>query len=281
MAGGFGTRLRPLTCKLPKPMAPVLGFPMLEHICRLLKKHGFDELLVLLYFQAEKITANELIPEIITRDYNLISLYVKACAIISWPQLKKSHIDQILVSNLFHPDKLIRESAAYVINKIDNNYLDTVFPRIEPAIVHELKASLEHSKNGSLYLIFNRVQFLRQCLKFKNIPEYVLLELAKHLELNNSTKGKEITVDRNERAFSLIIILSGSVELIAEGYDRITFEKFGIIYTNAIANAVNNKFMLKTKTNTEFYSLENESLNMLIFDYLDIRKSILDCINEL
>lgn len=56
MAGGFGTRLRPLTCKLPKPMVPVLGFPMLDHICRLLKKNDFDELIVLLYFQAEKIT---------------------------------------------------------------------------------------------------------------------------------------------------------------------------------------------------------------------------------
>ena len=55
MAGGFGTRLRPLTCKLPKPMAPVLGLPMLEHIVRLLKKHGFDDIVVLLYFQSEKI----------------------------------------------------------------------------------------------------------------------------------------------------------------------------------------------------------------------------------
>ncbi|MFC1726336.1 sugar phosphate nucleotidyltransferase [candidate division KSB1 bacterium] len=55
MAGGFGTRLRPLTCKLPKPMAPVLGLPMLEHIVRLLKKNGFDDIVILLYFQSEKI----------------------------------------------------------------------------------------------------------------------------------------------------------------------------------------------------------------------------------
>ena len=251
-------------------------FPVLENLTT---KEKVKQLQY--FFQAEKITANELIPEIITRDYNLISLYVKACAIISWPLLQKSHIDEVLVSNLFHPDKLIRESAAYVINKIDENYLDTVFPRIEPSIVHELMASLEHSKNGSFYLIFNRVQFLRQCLKFKNVPEYVLLELAKYLELNNFDKGKEIIVDKNEKNYSLLIVLQGSVELIAEGYDSITFEKFSLIYTNAIANVVNNKFILKTKTNTELFSLENESLNMLIFDYLDIRKSILDCIYEL
>jgi len=56
MAGGFGTRLRPLTSKLPKPMVPVLGFPMLDHITKLLKRHGFDDIVILLYFQAEKIT---------------------------------------------------------------------------------------------------------------------------------------------------------------------------------------------------------------------------------
>ena len=56
MAGGFGTRLRPLTATLPKPMVPVADRPMMEHVIRLLKKHGFDDIIVLLYFQPDKIT---------------------------------------------------------------------------------------------------------------------------------------------------------------------------------------------------------------------------------
>ena len=32
MAGGFGTRLRPLTANLPKPMVPLVGLPVMEHI---------------------------------------------------------------------------------------------------------------------------------------------------------------------------------------------------------------------------------------------------------
>lgn len=55
MAGGFGTRLRPLTCNIPKPMVPMINRPMLEHIFELLKKHGFTELVVALYFQPEVI----------------------------------------------------------------------------------------------------------------------------------------------------------------------------------------------------------------------------------
>ncbi len=55
MAGGFGTRLRPLTCNIPKPMVPMINRPMLEHIFDLLKLHGFTEVVVALYFQPEVI----------------------------------------------------------------------------------------------------------------------------------------------------------------------------------------------------------------------------------
>jgi mannose-1-phosphate guanylyltransferase/mannose-1-phosphate guanylyltransferase/phosphomannomutase len=42
MAAGLGTRLRPLTYELPKPMVPVVNRPVMEHILRLLPEHGFD-----------------------------------------------------------------------------------------------------------------------------------------------------------------------------------------------------------------------------------------------
>jgi len=57
MAGGFGTRLRPLTEKLPKPMAYVANRPMMEHVVRLLAREGITELEVLLYFYPDKITS--------------------------------------------------------------------------------------------------------------------------------------------------------------------------------------------------------------------------------
>ncbi len=57
MAGGFGTRLRPLTVDLPKPMVPVANVPMMEHIVHLLRRYGFTQLMSLLYFFPEKITA--------------------------------------------------------------------------------------------------------------------------------------------------------------------------------------------------------------------------------
>ena len=55
MAGGEGTRLRPLTSNQPKPMMPLANRPMMEHIVELLKKHGFDDIVVTVAFQANAI----------------------------------------------------------------------------------------------------------------------------------------------------------------------------------------------------------------------------------
>jgi mannose-1-phosphate guanylyltransferase/phosphomannomutase len=50
MAGGSGTRLRPLTCDLPKPMVPILNRPIAEHIINLLKKHKINEIIATLHY---------------------------------------------------------------------------------------------------------------------------------------------------------------------------------------------------------------------------------------
>lgn len=55
MAGGEGTRLRPLTSNAPKPMLPVVNRPMMEHVVRLLTSHGFDEIVVTVAYLANQI----------------------------------------------------------------------------------------------------------------------------------------------------------------------------------------------------------------------------------
>jgi mannose-1-phosphate guanylyltransferase/phosphomannomutase len=55
MAGGEGTRLRPLTSNQPKPMVPIVGRPCMEHIVRLLGRHGFDDVIVTVAFMPQVI----------------------------------------------------------------------------------------------------------------------------------------------------------------------------------------------------------------------------------
>lgn len=55
MAGGEGTRLRPLSLGSPKPMTPLLGRPVMEHIINLLKNHGIDDICVTLCYKPKGV----------------------------------------------------------------------------------------------------------------------------------------------------------------------------------------------------------------------------------
>src|SRR5882762_3516511 len=55
MAGGEGTRLRPLTSNQPKPMVPIVGKPCMEHIIELLKQHGLEDIVVTVAFLPQAI----------------------------------------------------------------------------------------------------------------------------------------------------------------------------------------------------------------------------------
>ncbi len=55
LVGGQGTRLRPLTCNLPKPMVPVLNLPFLEHVIHNLKVHKITDIILAQHYLAESI----------------------------------------------------------------------------------------------------------------------------------------------------------------------------------------------------------------------------------
>lgn len=55
MAGGAGTRLRPITCNLPKPMVPVMNKPVIEYGVELLKRHGINDIGMTLQYMPDVV----------------------------------------------------------------------------------------------------------------------------------------------------------------------------------------------------------------------------------
>jgi mannose-1-phosphate guanylyltransferase/mannose-1-phosphate guanylyltransferase/phosphomannomutase len=58
LAAGLGTRLRPLTYEITKPMVPVLDRPVMEHIVDLLDEHGFEDVIANLHYFPDSIRAH-------------------------------------------------------------------------------------------------------------------------------------------------------------------------------------------------------------------------------
>ncbi len=51
LAGGRGKRLRPITDKIPKPLIPINGKPLIERTIKYLKKYGITEIIIIKWLQ--------------------------------------------------------------------------------------------------------------------------------------------------------------------------------------------------------------------------------------
>jgi mannose-1-phosphate guanylyltransferase/phosphomannomutase len=58
MGGGQGTRLRPLTCRLPKPMVPLCNQPVMEYVLQLLRRHDCTHIYVTLHYLADEVISH-------------------------------------------------------------------------------------------------------------------------------------------------------------------------------------------------------------------------------
>jgi ATP:ADP antiporter, AAA family len=231
------------------------------------------------FFQSDKSDPEDLINEIIIRDFNSISFHTKACAIFSLLQIRNPGISQELIAMLFHPDRIFQESASYVIHQIDGGFLQTIYPRLEQAVILQIQNSLERSLNKRIpYLLLEKIRFLKGVKKFRDINEDVLLEICRHLDQNQMAASDQLLIKKNDVHYPLIIVYNGQAE-VRNSVDKVfIFNKNDIIYSDIYS--INEAFSFRAITDLEFYNLDQEMFNNLAFDNLEFRKLLFELIEE-
>jgi AAA family ATP:ADP antiporter len=232
------------------------------------------------FFPTEKITIFELIPEIITRDFNQISIYVKACAIFSWSVMRKD-VDDILISCLFHPNKLIRETSAFTINEINPQMLTEIYPRLEPSYVSDIIASLENIKSGNDILLLEKIEFLKKCYGFRKISEDILFELAMCLKFRRISENENLVAGGNEHEFSLVFVYNGEVEVNYTKSGSSVHTAYEIIYFDPLLAENQNQLKIKALKDSVIFSVSKDVLHTLIFDYTELRGIVLELIDKM
>ncbi|MBP1668116.1 MAG: hypothetical protein H6Q21_482 [Bacteroidetes bacterium] len=231
------------------------------------------------FFQTEKNDPEDLINEIIIRDFNAISYNTKACAIFSLLMISHPKISQELIAMLFHPDKVFQETASYVIEKIEPGFLDSIYPRLANSVVTEIQISLERSSNREIpNLLLDRIGFLKQVKKCESISEDVLLEISRHMDLNTLSANDQLLIKKNDVHYPLVIIQSGQAEIRNSANKVFTFGKNEIIYSDIYS--VYEAFSFRAVTPLTFFNLDQEMLNNLAFDNLEFRKLLFELIEE-
>ena len=127
------------------------------------------------FFPGEVPQYYKLLEDIINRDYNLLSLWTKACTLRKLPEIEGDDMAESIVALLFSPEGIIQEESAKLIARSSKELYRSASIRIPESS----KRRLDKIVNGEIIdreLLYDKVLFLTN--HFKGIPEEELLTIA-------------------------------------------------------------------------------------------------------
>jgi len=139
------------------------------------------------YFPVEVPSFKTMLEDIINCDYNLISVWTKACALRIVPEIGDEEFGESIVALLFSPEEILREESARLLSRSGLELYKAASERIPGASRKHLDRIISGEINEKEF-VFEKVRFLASC--FKEIKEDELLILAYKLSFaRNDEKG--------------------------------------------------------------------------------------------
>jgi ATP:ADP antiporter, AAA family len=130
------------------------------------------------FFPVEIPGYDKLLEDMLNRDYNLLSLWTKACVLRNLKEIRDSEMAESVVALLFSPENLLQEEAVLLIARSDIKLYKSVYNRIPVATRKRLDRVIA-GETDSREILFEKIRFLSG--QFEGIVEDELLLLAKNM----------------------------------------------------------------------------------------------------
>ena len=138
------------------------------------------------FFPVEIPDYYKLLEDILNRDYNLLSLWTKACVLRHLPSIRDNEMAESVVALLFSPENLLQEEAVRLIARSDLKLYRSVYNRIPVATRKRLDKVIDPAADSREFL-FEKIQFLSD--RFPGILEDELLSLARIMTFTSDLKS--------------------------------------------------------------------------------------------
>ena len=138
------------------------------------------------FFPVEIPDHYKLIDDILNRDYNLLGIWTKACALRYLPEIRDNEMTESVIALLFSPENILQEEAVRLIARSDVKLYRSVYNRI-PLAARKRLDRIIGPEADSRELLFEKIHFLTGC--FPGIPEDELLHLAKNVTFTSDLKA--------------------------------------------------------------------------------------------
>ncbi len=170
-----------------------------------------------IYFPRESYNPIQVINYILNRDFNQNNRWTKVCAVYTSAFLKDFRISRGLIAQMFNKDKLLQETAAWVLYNKDRSAYGVISQRLPNRDKKFLDSAIENNQlldglNDGFFLGIEMVLFLKQLPEFKNISGVLLADLFDKITPLDLTPGEKVTFSADQNA-PIFIVAHGQVVL--------------------------------------------------------------------
>lgn len=183
------------------------------------------------YFPRESYNPIQVINYVLNRDFNYNNRWSKVCAVHASAYLKDFRVSRGLISQMFNNDKLLQETAAWVIYNKDRSAYDTITERLPTRDKRFLDTAIRNNQlldglDDGFFLHIEMVLFLKELPVFKGIAGNLLSALADKIQpLDINVRDKVNFPDENP----ILIVAHGEVRLKNENEEVGTLKKGDVI----------------------------------------------------
>jgi len=195
--------------------------------------------LLQIYFPRENYNPVQVINYILNRDFNLNNRWTKVCAAYTSAYIPEFRISRGLIAQMFNRDKLLQETAAWVIYNKDKKIYNTIAERLPERDKRYLDSAIENNElldglNDGFFLGIEMIMFLKQLPEFKNISGVLLADLFDKIAPYDMSKGEKISFNPADQNSPIFIVAHGEVHLKEDGVTKISLtpgQVFGDLFS--------------------------------------------------
>jgi hypothetical protein len=224
--------------ELKPKLVPLLDDSSTEEKLRLLQ----------LYYPRESYTPIQVVNYLLNRDYNLNNRWTKVCAIHASAFMQDFRISRGLIAQVFNSDRLLQETAAWVVYNKDKKAFADIRERLPQRDKKFLDSSIQNNQlldglDDGFFLEIEMVMFIKQLPVFRGIHGSLICDLADKITPIELVPGEKLKLPTQEDNRFILIVAHGEVKLMDDDRMLSTMKKgtvYGELFQHGPALSANN-----------------------------------------
>ncbi len=186
------------------------------------------------YFPRESYNPVQVVNYILNRDFNLNNRWTKMCAVYAAAYIPEFRVSRGLIGQMFNPDRLLQETAAWVIYNKDKAQYRIVADRLPLRDKKFLDSSIENNQlldglDDGFFLGIEMVMFIKSLHAFSGIPGSILSDLADKIIPVDLRPQDKIVFNNPDENRPILICATGEVRL-REGTNEVGMMNKGDVF---------------------------------------------------